>query len=105
MLDSTTQLSIDESDRDPGVSGFVHFGDRLGLLPDELKARMGNDELVEIDQGWSRDRMSRLQGLEALVTRPIAARDRVEILIELMGRSLRAETSVAHLVPLTGPRS
>src|ERR1700730_5301710 len=36
----------------PGVSGFLQFGDRLGLLPDELvsemKARMGKDELLEI---------------------------------------------------------
>jgi transcription antitermination factor NusG len=45
------------------------------------------------------------QGLEALVTRLITARDRVEILIEWMGRGLRAEASVADLVPLTGPGS
>jgi transcriptional antiterminator RfaH len=98
----------------PGIRGFVQFGDRLGLLPDELirelKARMGDDELVEIDQGLVPGQnvqitQGPLQGLEALVTRLIAARDRVEILIEWMGRSLRAEASVADLVPLTGSRS
>jgi transcriptional antiterminator RfaH len=98
----------------PGISGFVQFGDRLGLLPDELirelKARMGDDELVEIDQGLEPGQnvqitQGPLQGLEALVTRLIAARDRVEILIEWMGRSLRAEASVADLVPLSGSRS
>jgi transcriptional antiterminator RfaH len=98
----------------PGTRGFVQFGDRLGLLPDELirelKARMGDDELVEIDQGLEPGQnvqitQGPLQGLEALVTRLIAARDRVEILIEWMGRSLRAEASVADLVPLTGSRS
>jgi transcriptional antiterminator RfaH len=98
----------------PGIRGFVQFGDRLGLLPDELirelKARMGDDELVEIDQGLEPGQnvqitQGPLQGLEALVTRLIAARDRVEILIEWMGRSLRAEASVADLAPLTGPRS
>jgi transcriptional antiterminator RfaH len=98
----------------PGIRGFVQFGDRLGLLPDELirelKARMGDDELVEIDQGLEPGQnvqitQGPLQGLEALVTRLIAARDRVEILIEWMGRSLRAEASVADLVPLTGSRS
>jgi transcriptional antiterminator RfaH len=98
----------------PGVSGFVRFGDRLGLLPDELigelRGRMGDDELVEIEQGLEPGQnvqitQGPLQGSEALVTRLIVARDRVEILIEWMGRSLRAEASVADLVPLTGPRS
>jgi transcriptional antiterminator RfaH len=98
----------------PGVSGFVQFGDRLALLPDqlisEIKARMGKDELMEIDQGLEPGQNVQItqgpfQGLEALVTRLIAARDRVEILMEWMGRSLRAEVSVADLAPLTGPRS
>jgi transcriptional antiterminator RfaH len=98
----------------PGVSGFVQFGDRLALLPDELiseiKARMGKDELVEINQGLQPGQNVHIiqgpfQGLEVLVTRVIAARDRVEILIEWMGRSLRAETSVADVAPLTRPRS
>ena len=96
----------------PGVSGFVQFGDRLALLPDELiseiKARMGEDEFVEINQGLEPGQNVQIaqgpfQGLEALVTRLIAARDRVEILIEWMGRSLRAEARVTDLAPLTGP--
>jgi transcription antitermination factor NusG len=44
------------------------------------------------------------QGLEALVTRRVTARDRVEILIEWMGRSLHAEASVGDLTPLDGQR-
>ena len=40
------------------------------------------------------------QGLEGLVTRLITARDRVQILIECMGRSLHAEASVTDLAPL-----
>src|SRR5205823_11644087 len=39
----------------PAVSGFVQFGDRVALLPDilvcEIKARMGNNDTVEINQG------------------------------------------------------
>ncbi len=67
---------------------------------------MGKDELVEINQGLQPGQNVQItqgpfQGLEALVTRLIAARDRVEILIEWMGRSLHAEASVADLVPLT----
>ena len=55
-------------------------------------------EEVEITQGP-------FQGLKALVTRLIAARERVEILIEWMGRTLRAEAGVADLEPLAGPGS
>ena len=98
----------------PGVSGFVHFGDRLALLPDELvsemKIRMGTDGLVEINQGLELGQNVQItqgpfQGLEALVTRLIAARDRVEILIEWMGRSLHAEASVGDLAPIAEPSS
>ncbi len=97
----------------PGVSGFVQFGERLALLPDplisEIKTRMGTGEIVEVNQGFEAGQNVQIaqgpfQGLEALVTRLISARDRVEILIEWMGRSLHAEASVADLVPLAEPR-
>jgi transcriptional antiterminator RfaH len=97
----------------PGVSGFVQFGDRLALLPDplisEIKIRMGEDELVEVDLGFEPGQIVEIaqgpfQGLEALVTRLLSARDRVEILIEWMGRGLHVEASVTDLVPLTEPR-
>lgn len=98
----------------PGVSGFVQFGDRLALLPEELiseiKGRMGKDELVEIDQGLEPGQNVQIiqgpfQGLEALVTRLITARERVEILIEWMGRSLHAEASIADVLPLADLRA
>jgi transcription antitermination factor NusG len=70
---------------------------------------MGNDDLVEIDTRLELGQNVQIakgpfQGLEALVTRLIEARDRVEILIEWMGRNLHAEASVADLVPLTASR-
>src|SRR6516164_8204599 len=98
----------------PGVSGFVQFGDRLGLLPDalisEIKNSMGEDEIVEVNQGLAPGQNVQItqgpfQGLEALVTRLITARERVEILIEWMGRSLCAEASIGDLLPLTDPRA
>jgi len=107
------RLSIGESGRD-GVSGFVHFEDRLALLPDALvndvKMRIGTDELLEIDQGLELGQNVQIaqgpfQGLEALVTRLISARDCVEILIEWMGRSLHAEVSVADVLPVTDLRA
>ena len=100
--------------QNPGIGGFVQFGDRLALLPDEIvsemKIRTGPAELVEVNQGLQPGQNVQIaqgpfQGLEALVTRLISARDRVEILFEWMGRSLRAEASVADLVPTGEPRS
>src|SRR5260221_9266840 len=97
----------------PGVSGFVQFGDRLALLPDalisEIRIRTGPSEFVEANQALEPRQnvqitRSPFQGLEALVTRLITARDRVEILIEWMGRSLLAEATVTDLAPLTEPR-
>lgn len=97
----------------PGVSSFLEFGDRLGLLPDELvgemKGRLDKDELLVTNQGLKPGQNVQitrgpLQGMEALVTRLITARNRVEILIEWMGRSLQAESNVADLTSLTGPR-
>jgi transcriptional antiterminator RfaH len=97
----------------PGVNGFVRFGDRLGLLPDaliaEIKGHMGRDEIVEISQGFASGQnvevaQGPFQGFEALVTRFIAARNRVDILIEWMGRSIHAELNVADLAPIAGRR-
>jgi transcriptional antiterminator RfaH len=93
----------------PGVSGFVQFGDRLALLPDqlidEIRVRTGSDELLELNHGLEPGQNVQItrgpfEGLEALVTRLITARERVEILIEWMGRSLHAEASIGDLLPL-----
>jgi transcriptional antiterminator RfaH len=98
----------------PGVNGFLRFGERLALLPDELieeiRSRTGPDEIVEIAPGLQPGQGVRItkgpfEGLEALVTRLITARDRVEILIECMGRTLRAEAGAGDLLPLTHARS
>jgi transcriptional antiterminator RfaH len=96
----------------PGVNGFVQFGERLALLPDalisEIKTRTGTDEIVEISRALEPGleveiTQGPFQGLKALVTRLITARERVEILIEWMGRTLRAEAGVTDLEPLSGP--
>jgi transcriptional antiterminator RfaH len=95
----------------PGISGFVQFGDRLALLPDlligEIKERTGEEEIVEVNQTLEPGQAVEVtrgpfQGLEALVTRVITAKERVEILIEWMGRTLRAEAGMADLLPILG---
>jgi transcriptional antiterminator RfaH len=96
----------------PGVSGFVQFGERLALVPDalisEIRTGTGTDEIVEISRVLEPGQEVEItqgpfQGLKALVTRLITARERVEILIEWMGRTLHAEAGVTDLEPLAGP--
>ena len=90
-----------------GVIDFVQFGDRVALLPDalisEIRKRTDRNEVLEIDnalQPGAQVQITQgpLQGLEGSVTRLIAAKERVQILIKWMGRSLHTETSAEHLL-------
>jgi transcriptional antiterminator RfaH len=91
----------------PGVTGFVQFGERLALLPDalvnEIKSQTAEADLVEINPSLEPGRGVQVargpfRGLEAVVTRLIPARERVEILIEWLGRNLYAEADAADLL-------
>lgn len=93
----------------PGVTGFVQFGERLALLPDallnEIKSQTTEADLVEINPSLEPGRDVQVahgpfRGLEAVVTRLIPARERVEILIEWMGRNLYAEAGIGDLLPV-----
>jgi transcriptional antiterminator RfaH len=93
----------------PGVNGFVQFGERLAMLPEplinEIKSQTSGNEVVEINPELEPGRTVQLArgpflGLEAVITRLIPARERVEILIEWMGRTLHAEASADDLLPL-----
>jgi transcriptional antiterminator RfaH len=93
----------------PGISGFVQFGERLAMLPEpliqEIRGQTAGDEVIEIHPELEPGRMVQVArgpflGLEAVITRLIPAKQRVEILIEWMGRSLHAETSVDDILPL-----
>ena len=93
----------------PGVNGFVQFGERLALLPEslinEIKRQTSADEVIEINPELEPGRTVQLArgpflGLEAVVTRLVPAKERVEILIEWMGRTLYAEASVNDVLAL-----
>ena len=93
----------------PGVSGFVQFGERLAMLPEslinEIKRQTSGDEIVEVNPALEPGRTVQLArgpflGLEAVVTRLIPAKERVEILIEWMGRTLHAVASVNDVLAL-----
>jgi transcriptional antiterminator RfaH len=89
-----------------GINGFVQFGDQLALVPDslvsEIKDRTGTGETLEVSQTVELGQPVRVasgpfEGAEALVTRLIATRDRVEVLMEWLGRSLPTEVATKDL--------
>jgi transcriptional antiterminator RfaH len=97
----------------PGVSGFVQFGERFALLPDalisEMRTHTGTNEILEIGCALEPGQEVEItrgpfQGLTTLVTRIVTARERVEILVEWMGRTLHAEAGFADVEPVTGLR-
>ena len=59
----------------------------------EISQELEPGQMVQISKGP-------FQGLEAIVTRLINARERLEILIEWMGRTLQAEAGVSDVLPL-----
>ena len=93
----------------PGVSGFVQFGERLAMLPEplihEIRTQTAGGEVVEINPDLEPGRKVQVArgpflGLEAVVTRLIPAKERVEFLIEWMGRTLYAEASTDDVLAL-----
>lgn len=84
----------------PGVSGVIHFGDRWPTIPapviEDLRQIFGQEELrilsgvpevgetVQLAGGA-------LQGLEAVVTQVLPARQRVTVLLEFLGRQTAVE--------------
>ena len=74
-------------------------------LINEIKSQTSGNEVVEINPELEPGRTVQLArgpflGLEAVITRLIPARERVEILIEWMGRTLHAEASVGDVLAL-----
>jgi transcriptional antiterminator RfaH len=83
-----------------GVSGIVHFGDRLAVLPEDtvaaLQARAGAEGIVTVDSSIKIGQPVQIiegpfQGLEVLVTQVLPAKERIRVLLNLLGRSLEME--------------
>jgi transcriptional antiterminator RfaH len=91
----------------PAVKTVLQFGDRMPVIPDaaiqelrrdleQMRSRVVMDapaegEEVEVASGA-------FQGLRGPVTRVLPARQRVQVLLEVMGRSIAAELSIGLLL-------
>jgi len=95
-----------------GVSTIVHFGDYVPHLEDAaielLRKTAADDEVVTLDPQITPGTAVKVtdgpfQGLAAVVTQVIPARDRVRILLEFLGRQMETEMRSARLIPIRRP--
>ena len=96
----------------PGVQGVVQFGDYIATIDSSTVAALleqaGEEEIVTIDPDINVGQSVRiaegpLRGLEAVVTRVLPAKERIRVLLELLGGPVEAEVATPHVVPLGRP--
>ena len=101
---STQHRAVENSH---GIRGIVHFGDRLATLPENivtaLLSRMGAEEIVTLDCSIKVGQSVRIsegpfQGLEAVVTHLLPAKERIRVLFDFLGRSMEIEISTAKVL-------
>ncbi len=90
-----------------GIQGIVHFGDRLATLPENmvsaLQSRVGAEETVTLDCSIKIGQSVQIiegpfQGLDAVVTQLLPAKERVRVLFNFLGRSMAMEISTAKVL-------
>jgi transcriptional antiterminator RfaH len=98
----------------PGIQGFVRFGDQVAALDSNtianLRQTADEEEIVifnpEIQVGQAvRIAEGPFQGLEALVTHLLPAKERIRVLLDFLGRSLETEVPTLKVLPLVSPRA
>lgn len=91
----------------PGVKTVVHFGERVATIPDETiedlrRALADNTNTVFIDsplEGAEAEiSAGPFQGEKGIIRRVLPARQRVEVLLEAMGRALPTEFSLSSII-------
>lgn len=96
-----------------GIQCLVHFGDYVATIDPEtvaaLQQRAGDEEIVTIDPEIQVGQSVRIaegpfQGLEALVTRVLPAKERVKVLLDFLGRSVETEISAPKILPVASHR-
>lgn len=94
------------------VTGIVKFGDRIAVIADEFLAQLrtvvGEEETVIFDPEVSLGECIKIgegafQGLEAIVTQLLPAKERVKVLIDFLGRPIEAEIPRTTVIPTQRP--
>jgi transcriptional antiterminator RfaH len=91
----------------PSVSSVVHFGDRYPTIPptviSDLRLQFGDKEIKvlpeELVPGTEVTVTERpFYGMQAIVLRPMPAKERVQVLLEMLGRTTQVEVSMQSVV-------
>lgn len=97
-----------------GVSGIIHFGDRWPTIPDDtiaaLQAQWQTADVYCLPDTLEAGDAVKIvsgpfQGLLAVVERPLAARQRVAVLLDFLGRQTCVEVEPKHLLRDIDPRA
>jgi transcriptional antiterminator RfaH len=93
----------------PGIQGIVQFGDDLATVDSAtiaaLRETSDDEEIVTIDPEIKVGEAVRItegpfQGLEALVTRLLPAKERIRVLLAFLGRPVETEISIPKVLSL-----
>jgi transcription antitermination factor NusG len=91
----------------PSVKTVVHFGERAALIPDsvieDLRMTLAANEGAIFTEAPSEGDEAEIsvgpfQGQQGIVRRILPARQRVEVLLELMGRSIATEFNLSTII-------
>ena len=101
---STQHRAVESSH---GISGIVHFGDRLATLPENivtaLQSSVGSEEIVTLDCSIKVGQSVEIvdgpfQGLASRSYSFTSAKDRIRVLFDFLGRSVEMEVSTAKVL-------
>lgn len=95
----------------PGVRGLVRFGDYIATLDDAtieaLRQHAGHEEIVTIDTSLKVGQSVQiaegpLRGFEAVITQVLPAKERIRVLLELLGGKIEADVAAPDVIPIQG---
>jgi transcription antitermination factor NusG len=93
----------------PGIQSVMQFGDYVATIDPNiicaLQEQAGTDETVTVDPeihvGQSvKIAAGPLRGLEAVVTRVLPAKERIRVLLEMLGGPVEAEVATPNVLPV-----
>lgn len=108
-----SKLLLDKVKHSPSVSTIVHFGNRLPLVPEEviteLRSGFPEDEIIDCDRHVEEgDEVTigegPFVGMKATVLRIMTPYQRVEVLLEMLGRVTPVIVNPGVLVVENAPR-
>src|SRR4051812_48560107 len=98
----------------PGILTLLRFGEGVAVIDSEtiqrLKEAGGEEELIVFDPPPKVGDEVRItegcfEGLQAVITELLPAKDRVKVLLEFLGRSVEAEIAAPKVISPVSPRA